>query len=298
MADLFDLNNATDLDTQKLPIQTVNGVKPDSKGNIAITSVANATNATNATNANHATTADTANRAYPRNAGGGDINFHWEGRDGQPTWLWGGEDGTNMYVYNPSAFVVHYANGANNAINADNLRTTSYADHFVKVVLDDDDSYFHIFVTAPDGGFRPVRVVRADSAGSADNLGGYPASKYVRSVNGMNADNNGNVNINFGATVVQSYVNNSGWYRLWSDGWLEQGYIVIPNDTYVTVTFLKAFANTNYTIQATPEDIDGNAIPQISNYVNKTVTSVQVCNLVNTNWNHAPVSVYTCGMGA
>ena len=46
MADLFDLNNATDLDTQKLPIQTVNGVKPDSKGNIAITSVANATKAT------------------------------------------------------------------------------------------------------------------------------------------------------------------------------------------------------------------------------------------------------------
>ena len=46
MADLFDLDIATDLDTQKLPIQTVNGVKPDSKGNIAITSVANATKAT------------------------------------------------------------------------------------------------------------------------------------------------------------------------------------------------------------------------------------------------------------
>ena len=60
MADLFDLDIATDLNEAKLPIQTVNGVKPDSKGNIAITSVANATNATNA---NHAKSADSATNA-------------------------------------------------------------------------------------------------------------------------------------------------------------------------------------------------------------------------------------------
>ena len=28
---------------------------------------------------------------------------------GQPTWLWGGNDGTNMYVYNPANFSVNYA---------------------------------------------------------------------------------------------------------------------------------------------------------------------------------------------
>lgn len=26
------------------------------------------------------------------------MTFNWSGKDGQPTWLWGGEDGTNMYV--------------------------------------------------------------------------------------------------------------------------------------------------------------------------------------------------------
>lgn len=40
----------------------------------------------------------------------GDLNypmtFNWTGKDGQPTWLWGGEDGTTMYVYNPSNFIV------------------------------------------------------------------------------------------------------------------------------------------------------------------------------------------------
>lgn len=107
-----------------------------------------------------------ADRAYPRNAGGGDLNFHWEGKDGQPTWLWGGEDGSNMYVYNPVNFAVKWANEAGNAAN---LRATSHNDHFVKSEW--DGSYFWTWVRAPDGGYRPVRVERANSAGYADNAG-------------------------------------------------------------------------------------------------------------------------------
>jgi len=41
--------------------------------------------------------------------------FHWSGQSGQPPWLWGGSDGTNMYVYNPSNFSVNYATSAGNA---------------------------------------------------------------------------------------------------------------------------------------------------------------------------------------
>lgn len=33
-------------------------------------------------------------------------NWHWSGQSGQPYWLWGSNDGTNMYVYNPSNFNV------------------------------------------------------------------------------------------------------------------------------------------------------------------------------------------------
>ena len=54
-----------------------------------------------------------AGRAYPRRAdNGGDLNFYWAGQAGQPTWLWGGNDGNNMYVYNPYNFSVNYANSA------------------------------------------------------------------------------------------------------------------------------------------------------------------------------------------
>lgn len=96
------------------------------------TSADSATNASHATNADHAKTADTANRAYPRNANGGNINFHWEGKTGQPTWLWGGEDGTNMFVYNPAAFSVNHANSAGYADNAGTAsRSTNNGSFFI-----------------------------------------------------------------------------------------------------------------------------------------------------------------------
>ncbi|POO56243.1 hypothetical protein [Agrobacterium rosae] len=34
------------------------------------------------------------------------MTFNWNGQGGQPDWLWGGVDGTNMYVYNPNNFSV------------------------------------------------------------------------------------------------------------------------------------------------------------------------------------------------
>ena len=55
--------------------------------------------------------ADSATTAYDSNKLIGK-NWYWSGQGGQPTWLWGGNDGVNMYVYNPSNFNVNYANSA------------------------------------------------------------------------------------------------------------------------------------------------------------------------------------------
>ena len=38
------------------------------------------------------------------------MTFHWSGQGGQPTWLWGGNNASDMYVYNPSNFHVKEAN--------------------------------------------------------------------------------------------------------------------------------------------------------------------------------------------
>lgn len=37
------------------------------------------------------------------------MTFYWNGQSGQPKWIWGGNDGTNMYVYSPSNFSVSNA---------------------------------------------------------------------------------------------------------------------------------------------------------------------------------------------
>ena len=55
-------------------------------------------------------TAWAANRL--RREGGVDTVWNWARQGGQPGWLWGGNDGTNMYVYNPANFSVNYANSA------------------------------------------------------------------------------------------------------------------------------------------------------------------------------------------
>ena len=57
------------------------------------------------------------------------------------------------------------------------------------------------------------------------------------------------------AVVIQNYVNGKSWYRVWSDGWIEQGgaSITTSDQGYktVTVTLLKAFSNTNYYVTVT-----------------------------------------------
>ncbi len=48
------------------------------------------------------------------------------------------------------------------------------------------------------------------------------------------------------AVVIQNYVNGTSWYRVWSDGWIEQGGKVSMTNSTITVSLLKTFSNTNY----------------------------------------------------
>jgi hypothetical protein len=48
------------------------------------------------------------------------------------------------------------------------------------------------------------------------------------------------------AYITETYQNGTSWYRIWSDGWCEQGGF---GNNVNTITLLKSFINTNYTIQ-------------------------------------------------
>lgn len=49
-------------------------------------------------------------------------------------------------------------------------------------------------------------------------------------------------------TVVESYVNGASWYRVYSDGWCEQGGQFTASSNDYTLTFLEPFRDVNYNI--------------------------------------------------
>lgn len=59
--------------------------------------------------------ADSAGYARSLSNDSANMYMHWSGKSGQPTWLWGGNDAANMYVYNPRNFNVAHADSASNA---------------------------------------------------------------------------------------------------------------------------------------------------------------------------------------
>lgn len=58
----------------------------------------------------------TATKASTLSQNGGSgtgMTFNWNGQGGQPSWLWGSNDGTNIYVWSPSNFSVSSAGSSN-----------------------------------------------------------------------------------------------------------------------------------------------------------------------------------------
>lgn len=82
--------------------------------------------ATTAGRADSSARADNANNAdratYTEKVANGYRNmcFNWSGQSGQPPWLWGGSDGENMFIYNPSNFNVNHATTADTAVRLAN----------------------------------------------------------------------------------------------------------------------------------------------------------------------------------
>ena len=70
--------------------------------------------------------------------------------------------------------------------------------------------------------------------------------------------------------VTETYINGASWYRIWSDGWCEQGGY---SDAGQNVTLLKSYKDTNYSLIMGLDAYTGNT-PTFAaiGYTNKTVT--------------------------
>lgn len=51
--------------------------------------------------------------------------------------------------------------------------------------------------------------------------------------------------------VIESYVNGTSWYRVYNDGWCEQGG-ANTSDTNIVITLLKPYRDTNYSVLGVP----------------------------------------------
>ena len=76
--------------------------------------------------------------------------------------------------------------------------------------------------------------------------------------------------------ITETYINGTSWYRVYSDGWCEQGGELVGVTDY-TVSFLKQFANTNYLITVGGYDYNS---PDDTNYCtiqwrDKTIAGVR-----------------------
>ena len=105
------------------------------------------------------------------------------------------------------------------------------------------------------------------------------------------------------AWVVESYRNDTQWYRVWSDGWIEQG--GNPKNSLwgssTIINFFKPFADTNYIIVAGTRAADGETQCGGTATFSRTKTTTSIVIVVN-NWSNNYIGVYgewyACGMGA
>ena len=85
------------------------------------------------------------------------------------------------------------------------------------------------------------------------------------------------------AVVVQNYSSGTSWYRVWSDGWIEQGgqYGSWSNNPQLTISLNKAFTQTNYAVSVFSFGTTQDAYTGQLSFVSRTTSSFVVNTCTN-----------------
>ena len=96
--------------------------------------------------------------------------------------------------------------------------------------------------------------------------------------------------------IVETYVNGTSWYRVWSDGFKEQcGHAPNGNNAEYILSFLIPFSNTDYKIfKCNNWLLTSNVTWQFLNFWNKTTTTATTHNANQTNGGSG-FDWYACG---
>lgn len=97
--------------------------------------------------------------------------------------------------------------------------------------------------------------------------------------------------------LTDSQYNTSNWYRVYSDGWVEQGGEITDATTSYTsktITLLKPFRDTKYTVLALQGPASSGYTINISE---KTTTTIKLNATIKANYGSAKPQWYACGLG-
>ena len=97
------------------------------------------------------------------------------------------------------------------------------------------------------------------------------------------------------AYITETYVNGASWYRIWSDGWIEQGGYVSSIATGGTITFLKPFKDTNYiplVVKQSTSNTGNNGTRPVVSCNASSKNSMTVYNIWTSNDATFSISVY------
>lgn len=91
--------------------------------------------------------------------------------------------------------------------------------------------------------------------------------------------------------INETYKNGTSWYRIWSDGWIEQGGVVSVTSAGQSLAYLKSFADTTYTI------VSGGSSNTLGNTAcyNKTISGCQLYTGDDDSFNAGILEWYACG---
>ena len=120
--------------------------------------------------------------------------------------------------------------------------------------------YDFVLNTADETFRLPLKTLHTDNTVDSLSLY-YYVGETVQNANLIDAGRIGEQLVNHTAQIhiIDTYVNGTSGYRIWSDGYCEQwGQIHTPNsNTNYTISLLKTFKNVNYNIQLTSVGQDG-----------------------------------------
>lgn len=155
--------------------------------------------------------------------------WYWIGQSGQPTWLWGTNDGINCYVWNPSNFSVAKSEYSRSLLGR-NTSGSDYGADSSNLVFAEwntmNDSRWYLKATGYE-----CRVAYANSAGNADSAGSVAWDNVTGKPTIPNPTNYYWANIKVSAssnTQTQPSVNTiyaNNWFRSQgASGWYSETY--------------------------------------------------------------------------